>query len=101
MTPVQLQAEYLYGTFQRDPNADYLEALVEDYHRTCEAYDRTVCTGPMGLDGILPANPREMGLIQRHAGSAHRNLVARAAAAGFVREELSQAMRRFDHRGLP
>ena len=38
-------------------------ALAEEYNARCEAYDRTVCTGPTTKDGIQPADARELGLI--------------------------------------
>ena len=37
-----------------------LHELATRYHAECEAYDQTVCTGPMGQDGIMPATPHEM-----------------------------------------
>jgi hypothetical protein len=42
------------------------DAAVE-YHVRCERFDRTACTGPMGGDGILPANGREQAIINAHA----------------------------------
>jgi hypothetical protein len=42
------------------------EAAVQ-YHIICEEFDRSVCSGPMGRDGILPANPREAAAINQHA----------------------------------
>jgi hypothetical protein len=42
------------------------EAAVQ-YHVNCELYDRTVCTGGMSQDGVLPANGWERGKINQNA----------------------------------
>ncbi len=41
--------------------------LAVQYHVDCELYDRTVCTGGMGKDGVLPANRTEQQKIEAHA----------------------------------
>ena len=51
-----------------------------DYYMACEAYDRTVCTGPIGRDGIQPATAREFGLINQNA-----------------RREMAEMRRRYPH----
>lgn len=56
-------------------NDQRLWELARDYHDVTEAFDRIVCTGPMGKDGILPANPREVGIISRNAKMVFHRLV--------------------------
>ena len=41
--------------------------LLCQYYVDCETYDRTVCTGPINQDGIMPMNSHETGLIGKHA----------------------------------
>lgn len=53
------------------------EAAVQ-YHVRCELFDRKVCSGPMGRDGVLPANPREQAIINSNALS-ERSRAAREA----------------------
>lgn len=44
-----------------------LLTLAEQYVNEAEAYDRTVCTGPVLRDGIMPATPHEFALVNRNA----------------------------------
>ena len=93
----QWQSEY-EGRFEnvRPPLLD----LAMEYHRRCEAYDRIVCTGPIGPEGcVLPATPREMGLINRNARLILRELTHRAAEIGGTHQELLETIRRYDERG--
>ena len=69
-----------------------LYEIATRYHKECEAYDQTVCTGPMGRDGIMPANPREMALINRNANAVRKIIEEDAFAQGIGREELSRAI---------
>lgn len=73
-----------------------LHELATRYHTECEAYDRTVCTGPIGQDGIMPANPREMALINSNAHAVLKRLMEKAAREGIGREELSMAIRKWN-----
>lgn len=77
-----------------------LHELATRYHTECEAYDQTVCTGPMGQDGIMPANPHEMALINRNAYAVRKRLTEEAACEGIGREELSLAISKW-HGSLP
>ena len=78
LTPDAFRALYC-GAFETDPLLPQAVALWRFYYAQCEAYDRTVCTGPMGRDGILPATSHERGLIGRHA-AGQRDAAMRAAA---------------------
>lgn len=75
--------------------------LAARYHRECEAYDLTVCTGPMGRDGILPANYHEAALINRNAWQVLARMKELARAAGFADKELWGAIGRHDPRAYP
>lgn len=78
-----------------DPHKDApLHALADEYHERCEAYDRTVCTGPI-LDGsIMPIDHRERYLISRNAQRVRRELVERGARLGFPRADVDRAIRK-------
>ena len=77
-----------------------LHELATRYHTECEAYDQTVCTGPIGQDGIMPANPNEMALINRNAHAVRKSLEEEAQREGIGREELSRAISKW-HGSLP
>lgn len=66
-------------------------ALWRRYHEQCEAYDRTVCTGPIGRDGIMPATPTEHGLVLRHARGQHAEMMQAAAEAQISAETMARA----------
>jgi hypothetical protein len=73
-----------------------LFALARAYHERTEAYDRTVCTGPIGRDGIMPATPRERGLINRNAGIVMREILHEGQMLGFTLAELRHAIARYE-----
>jgi hypothetical protein len=73
-----------------------LFSLARAYHERTEAYDRTVCTGPIGRDGILPATPREMGLINRNASIVMREILNEGQMLGFTLAELRRAIAHYD-----
>jgi hypothetical protein len=77
-----------------EPEDSALAALAMSYYERAEAYDCTVCTGPMGRDGVMPANYREMGLINRNAASVLRDVQEQAQRLGYTREQLKAAMLR-------
>lgn len=82
----------LLGTFEVTERDQKLHELATRYHTECELYDRTVCTGPMREDSIMPATHREMGLINRNARSVRARIEAEATRDGFTREELARAI---------
>ncbi|BDD79945.1 hypothetical protein [Burkholderia phage FLC10] len=91
----ELMRRDLYlGTFEPTPRTQ-LDELAAEYHERCEAYDRTVCTGPIGRDGILPATSHELRLINRHAIAVLRELRSRAELHGFSPIQLFKAIQ--DH----
>lgn len=77
-----------------------LYELATRYHVECETYDRTVCTGPMHEDSIMPATPHEMALINRNAHAVRKVLEDEARREGIGREELARAISKW-HGSVP
>lgn len=86
--------EYLGITHQETADERKLRALAEDYHRRTEAYDRTICTGPILRGGIMPANGWESSQINRHAKAVRDELEVEAAKLGFTPQQWRDAIRR-------
>ena len=80
--PAPSSHTYLQGTFESSAEDKYLHELAKEYHEKCEAYDRTVCTGPIGRDGILPVNSHERKLICENARVLLRGLMRKAKERG-------------------
>lgn len=98
LAPEQYRALFL-GEFSiegRDPD---LVKLADEYHQRSEEYDRAVCTGPIGPDGIMPANHTELAKINRHAEQLRRELGDRALRAGFTLVQFKEAMMHHMRRG--
>jgi hypothetical protein len=91
LTPDQVRALF-YGEFSIEAKDRDLVALAEEYYHRTELYDRTVCTGPIGPDGIMPATPAELATINRHADQVRRELVDRALRAGFTAAQFKEAL---------
>lgn len=73
---------------------DPLWELAREYSIRTELYDRLICTGGEGRDGIMPATPRESSLINRFAQSMRHDLFRRLSPevkVGFM--EWRRAMR--------
>ena len=70
-----------------------LRRIAENYVRQTEAYDRTVCTGPIGRDGILPATAQERSLCSRNATRLMQQVCAEYSHL-FNRSEISKAIGR-------
>ena len=83
---------WMCGTPEPDPPG--LVALAQSYYDRTEAYDRTVCTGPIGRDGILPSDHRELALINRNAAAVLRDVQQQAERNGYTRDQLKAAMQR-------
>lgn len=90
MTPDAFRNLYLG---QPEPLDAHLMELAHSYYRDTEAYDRTVCTGPITRDGIMPLTSRERGLINRNAGKVMARVRVRAELAGFTGEQLREALK--------
>ncbi len=90
LTPDAFRAAYC-GTFEPDPLLPQAVALWHSYYVQCESYDRTVCTGPMGRDGVMPANPEQRAIINRHAKWRHEWLARASVDAGIPDETMQRA----------
>lgn len=70
------QAQLVRGLERDVPNLPVamtiLDRLALYYIVRTERFDRRVCTGPMGQDGILPASMREQHLSEYHARDVHQ-----------------------------
>lgn len=72
-----------------------LYELAKRYCTECEAYDRTVCTGPIDNGAIMPATQREVLLISSNARIVRKRIEDEACQHGFTRHELSREIRRY------
>lgn len=74
-----------------------LYALAKEYHERTEAYDRTVCTGPIRDGSIRPVNVYEMTAVLRHAILVRKELEERAVQTmGLDPEAVRKAISRYD-----
>lgn len=89
--------EYL-GTFVLSEAEIKAHELARQYHVETEAYDRSVCTGPMGRDGILPATPYQYGMINCNAKAVFLRLKKKAANYGIDAKTFQRAV--FDAAGI-
>ena len=67
-----------------------LVQLAEKYHRVTEAYDLTVCTGPIVHGSIMPATHFERERINRNARGVFESIVLEHSQ--FSRTELRRAI---------
>ncbi len=77
--------QFYFGEFERTPHDDEMLALASEYYDRTEAFDRTVCTGPVVDGGIRPVTYRELGMINRHATQVLRELQIRSGDADGLR----------------
>lgn len=93
------QFAHLYQCeFHVTPAAAHLREVAEQYVRDTEAYDRTVCTGPIIRGEIMPATLHERGQINRFA-SRMFNRLALENAGRFTATELRREIARIEARG--
>ena len=69
--------------------------LAERYHRETEAYDRTVCTGPIIRGSIMPNGGHEMSLSARNASKVLEQILREAEQHGISRQEMQRAISRY------
>ena len=84
-----------YAEYLCNPAPEFPESLLEIsrfYYATAEAYDRTVCTGPVKHGSIYPANNHEIVLINRFAAGLLKQCRAYAKQLGYSPEQLKAAM---------
>lgn len=97
LTDEQYRALF-HGQFSIEGQDPDLVKLADEYHQRTEAFDRTVCTGPVGHAGIQPANAREAGLVNASALQIRRELVDRAVHAGFTESQFKEALMHYIRR---
>ena len=71
-----------------------LQELALRYHAETEAYDRTVCTGPIVHGSIQPYGGRQTVLINQNAQQVFQRIEAEAARHDISRAELWRAIGR-------
>lgn len=84
--------DQLFQEWQPSEKDIKLSELAAEYHERCEAYDRTVCTGPNGRGGIVPASYKEFGLIIKNANHVYATLLRKATEHGITKQELRRAI---------
>ena len=88
------QREFLQSWPQPTMQERMADNLAERYHRETEAYDQTVCTGPIIRGEIMPNSGHEMALSNRNAIKVHRLIIAEAAQHGISPQEMQRAVSR-------
>lgn len=87
------EREYLGMPYTPTEEEIRLRELAKEYHRTCEDYDRTVCTGEMKDGAIMPATCAEVSAISRHAQAVRNGLWKHVSPLGFNRQQWMDAIR--------
>lgn len=85
--------------FKPSESDNRLHAIAKQYVDETETYDRSVCTGPIGRDGIMPATPYEFALVNRNAIRVMSRLCS--LNPGFTRAQIQRAASRTEYRGQP
>ena len=84
--------EYLCEPMKLDPKFVEVAQSWLMYYMRCERYDRMVCTGPMGRDGIRPMGPVELGRIN---GNANHEMKIFRADNPKAKPQIVQAAKRY------
>ncbi|WP_395605253.1 hypothetical protein [Pseudomonas sp. B16120] len=85
------QFKELYeGKFEITDTDYLLVQLAEKYHRVTEAYDRTVCTGPIVHGSIVPVSQFEREKVNRYASGVFESIALEFPQ--FSRSELRRAI---------
>jgi len=95
---MQQFAHQYQSEFQVTPAAAHLRQVAEQYVSDTEAYDRTVCTGPIIHGEIMPATQHERAQISRNADQLFSRLLSQNAGR-FTAQELSKEIGRIEALG--
>jgi hypothetical protein len=68
--------------------------LAERYHHEAEAYYRTVCTGPVLHGSVMPADHRELALVNGNAARLRKQIMTEAATHGISPQDMARAIGR-------
>ncbi|WP_167492548.1 hypothetical protein [Pseudomonas leptonychotis] len=78
-------------TFQPSERDQQLRSVAERYVQESEAYDRTVCTGPIRHGWVMPGTSHEHALISRNAQQL-MDALCREHCGTFTRAEIRLAV---------
>ena len=67
--------------------------LAKQYHSETEAFDRSICSGPVVDGSIRPIGSRESTLINRHAAQVRRRIIEEGHRRGVRQGLILQAIR--------
>jgi hypothetical protein len=84
-------------SFQPSDRDHQLRSIAERYVQESKAYDRTVCTGGIGRDGVMPATLHELSLISRNAQQLMDTL-CREQCGTFTLAEIRRAIAKREQR---
>jgi hypothetical protein len=71
-----------------------LHELAKRYHDETEAYDRTVCTGPIRDGSVMPIGTRQMALVNRNDIKVRERIMHEAAQHDISRQDIARAISR-------
>lgn len=92
---IHLMNKHKYSEFHQEFDSTIsiaLHKIAKIYHENCEAYDRTVCTGPVGRDGITPSNYKESGLINLNAIKQYLIAIESGVSQGIDKKSVAKAI---------
>ena len=92
-------ANHFQCDFKPSESEIRLLAVAQQYVDETETYDRSVCTGPIGRDGIMPATRHEFALVNQNAKKVMNRLCS--CNQGFTRAQIQRAAARTEYRGMP
>lgn len=72
-----------------------IRELAEKYHTDCEAFDRTICTGPVVNGSVTPIGPRELAAVNMNASMVLREILTQAESEGLSRCDMKRAIGRY------
>jgi len=73
---VSTEFEQQYLAEPVDAKLSLEDRLALEYHITCDAYDRAICSAKDKHGESTPANRHELALVERHSRETFRTLVA-------------------------
>lgn len=85
------RSEY-FGEFTPTDKDKIKHQLAKQYHEETEAYDRSVCNGPIVNGSIKPASIYEAQLSNKYALNLRTQLIKEAEQCGIVAKELHEAI---------
>jgi hypothetical protein len=90
-------ASYYQCEYRLSDSEKRLLAIAQQYASETEAYDRTVCTGPILHDGIMPVTRHQFALVNRNARQTMDRLCIENPE--FSQQQIRRAAYQVDCRG--